>query len=79
MSAQEGAMLALQACRDAIHGARESARLASAGLAGSRKTRAEDLAEKLADAICYCERLTFVCLADAASAAHEARVAGVES
>jgi hypothetical protein len=69
MSAQEGAMLALQACRDAIHGARESARLASAGLAGSRKTRAEDLAE----------RLTFVCLADAASAAHEARVAGVES
>jgi hypothetical protein len=73
---QDGAMLALQTCQEAVCVARESALSAATGLAGARRTRAEQLAEKLADAICYVERLSFVCLCDAASAAHEARVTG---
>ena len=76
MSDQEYALAALEVCRHAVIAARESAKLASTGPAGARKARAKELAEKLADCIAFVERLSFVCIADAASAAHEARVAG---
>lgn len=51
-------------CRTALTTARESALSAQTGLAGVRKARAAELAEKIADAIAFADRRCFVVRCD---------------
>ncbi|MBS4730072.1 hypothetical protein MSM1_17590 [Mycobacterium sp. SM1] len=59
------ALECLHACRDALAEARLHALGAQAYLGGARATRAAELAERIADAITYAERLKFVVEGDA--------------
>ena len=62
---------ALLACRADLICARHLAGNAAAGLDGARAARARQLAEMIAEAQTFCERLAFVVEADAHSCAHE--------
>jgi len=55
---------ALLECRSALTTARASALQAETDLVGARARRANELAEKIADAIAHCERLAFFVLGD---------------
>ena len=54
------ALTALQNCRTELRAALADARYAAPKLYGARATRTLELAEMLADAIGWCERLCFV-------------------
>ncbi|OBH41683.1 hypothetical protein A5684_11635 [Mycobacterium intracellulare] len=64
MSISPATLSVLRECRTALTTARESALAAQAGLAGVRKARAAELAEKIADAIAFADRLCFVVQCD---------------
>lgn len=64
MSISPATISILRDCRTALTTARESALSAQAGLAGVRKARAAELAEKIADAIAFVDRLCFVIQCD---------------
>ena len=53
------ALSALRECRSALMLARLRAKEAETVLPGARARRADELAEKIADAIAHCERLAF--------------------
>jgi hypothetical protein len=55
----------LQTCWQLTHLARDMALKAARGLAGARHSRTMELADKLADAQAFAQRLEFVCLGDA--------------
>lgn len=54
----------LQSCRDHLSEAHADALCAADRLTGARAARAIELAEKIADCLCFTERLIFVCTAD---------------
>ena len=56
----ERGLAALRFCRSDLAAARVDATVAAARLYGVRAARADQLAENLADAIAFCERLMFV-------------------
>ena len=56
----ERGLAALRFCRSDLAAARVDATVAAARLYGARAARADELAEKLADAIAFCERLAFI-------------------
>lgn len=64
MSISPATISVLRECRTALATARESALSAQTGLAGVRKARAGELAEKIADAIAFADRLCFVVQCD---------------
>ena len=64
MSISPATISILRECRTALTAARESALFAQSGLAGVRKARAAELAEKIADAIAFVDRLCFVIQCD---------------
>ncbi|OBF09577.1 hypothetical protein [Mycobacterium sp. 852002-10029_SCH5224772] len=64
MSISPATISVLRECRSALTTARESALSAQTGLAGVRKARAAELAEKIADAIAFADRLFFVVQSD---------------
>ena len=59
----------LRACHIDLQAAREAALTAATGLAGARATRAEQLANLLADALAFAQRLAFVVEAESAASA----------
>ena len=50
--------------RTALRAALEAAQIAATRLAGARQSRAEELLEKIKDAIHHCERLKFIVTGD---------------
>jgi hypothetical protein len=56
----ERGLAALRFCRSDLAAARADADVAAARLDGVRAARADELGEKLADAIAFCERLAFI-------------------
>jgi hypothetical protein len=56
----ERGLTALRFCRSSLVTARMDAASAAARLSGARAARAEQLSERLADALVCCERLMFV-------------------
>jgi hypothetical protein len=64
MSISPATISLLRECRAALSTARESALSAQTDLAGVRKARAAELAEKIADAIAFVDRLCFVVQSD---------------
>jgi hypothetical protein len=67
------AMSALRGCRAQLQAARLDVQTAAPHLAGGRRTRAAELADRIADCIAFAERLVFVVAADRQSDLHEAR------
>jgi hypothetical protein len=59
------ALTRLERTRQHLRAARVDAQDVPAYLAGARASRADELAEKLADALAHAERLCFICEADA--------------
>lgn len=69
------AMAALSGCRAQLRAAHRDVHTAAPHLAGGRRARAAELADKIADCIAFAERLAFVVAADRQSDLHEARSA----
>jgi hypothetical protein len=51
---------ALRCCRSRLHEIRLDALTAATALSGARANRTHELADKLADVLAHCERLTFI-------------------
>ncbi|TAM72952.1 MAG: hypothetical protein EPN51_01145 [Mycobacterium sp.] len=64
MSMSPATISVLRECRTALTTARESALSAQTDLAGVRTARAAELAEKIADAMAFVDRLCFVVQCD---------------
>jgi hypothetical protein len=58
------ALIALQSVRICLIWARVDAQAAAANLTGARAARAVELVERLADDLCWVERLSFIVTAD---------------
>jgi hypothetical protein len=70
------ALNALRCCRSSLLEARLDALTAATALSGVRANRARELADKLADVLVHCERLTFFVEGDlCADAASRSKVA----
>lgn len=54
------ALNALRCCRSGLLEIRLDALAAATSLSGARANRARELAEKVADVLAHCERLTFI-------------------
>lgn len=57
-------LTALTECRTALNTARQAVLSSEASLTGARRTRATELAEMIADAIAFADRLRFVVVGD---------------
>jgi hypothetical protein len=58
------ALAALRGCKAQLRAGHIDSLGIAAHLTGARATRAVELCELIADAIAFCERLTFVCTTD---------------
>ena len=63
------ALNALRCCGSRLVQTRLDALTAATALSGARANRARELADKLADALAHCERLTFIVEGDLCAAA----------
>ncbi|HEY4042152.1 MAG TPA: hypothetical protein VGM32_09970 [Rhodopila sp.] len=68
------AMAALRGCQAQLQAAYLDVQTAAPHLAGARRTRAGELADRIAGCIAFAERLVFVVAADRQSDLHEARL-----
>lgn len=59
------ALAALRGCQAQLRAAYSDAHDAASHLTGARAIRAAELADRAADALAHCERLLFICIADA--------------